>query len=471
LADVTTAGGARRPLERLLEPRSVAVVGASRRADSLGGRLVPILRQHGYPGEVYLVNPSGEPIGGERTYSGVAELPAPVDLALVAVPAARVPEVLERCGERGIRHAVVLSSGFAERQDDTGIALQRALDDVRRRHGIRVLGPNCEGLLNVAGRVPLTFSPAVDLERALRRPPAAGSVAVLSHSGGLGFALFHDGTERGLRFSHVVSIGNECDVDAVELLDALVAGGRTSVVLGFVEGVRDLGRLAASMRRARDAGVALALAKVGRWPVGARASLAHTAHDVGDAASFERVVRRSGGLLAGDQEELVDLGLALTRAPRWRAGGVGIIAISGGAGAWAADTCCDHGLDVPPLGAPARRTLAASIPPYGSSANPVDITAAALSLGGLVATLEILAGLDEIGAVLIVGSFAGPAQLRLEGEGLRRVAAAAGKPVVVYSYTRPGPESVELFTRAGLAWYPSARRAARVLAALRQTAP
>ncbi len=462
------SGSAEPPaLERLLAPRSIAVIGASRRADSLGGRLAPILRQHGYPGEVFLVNPTGEPVGGEPTYRNVDELPGPVDVALVAVAAALVPAVLERCGERGIANAVVLSSGFAERLDEVGTTLQRELDAVRERYGMRVLGPNCEGLLNVAARVPLTFSPAVDLERALRRLPDPGTVAVVSHSGGLGFALFHDGNERGLRFSHVVSSGNECDVDAVDLLDAIVAEGRTAVCLAFVEGVRDLTRFSGAMQRARDAGVAVALAKVGRWPAAARAALAHTAHDVGDQAAFERVVRETGGLLAEDQEDLVDLGLGLARAPRWRSGGVGIIAISGGGGAWAADACYDHGLEVPELDAAVRAELAALMPAYGSPANPVDITAGALATGGLVAPLEILGGLDGIGAVMIVGSFGGPNQLRLEGEGLRAVAAAAGKPVVVYSYTRPGPESVQLFSEAGLAWYPSARRAARVLAALR----
>ncbi len=460
------AGGAR-SLDRLFNPRSVAVVGASRRTDSLGGRLAPILRQHGFPGRVHLVNPSGESIGGEPTCRSVAELPEPVDVALVAVAAAHVPAVLEACGERGIGHVIVLSSGFAERLDDVGRTLQQELDAVRRRYGMRLLGPNCEGLLNVAGRVPLTFSPAVDLERALRRLPEPGDVSVVSHSGGLGFALFHDGSERGLRFRHVVSSGNESDLDTVDLLEAIVADGGTSVCLAFVEGVRDLERFSAAMEHARDAGVAVALAKVGRWPAAARASLAHTAHDVGDQAAFEAVARAAGGLLAGDQEDLVDLGLGLARAPRWHEGGVAILSISGGAGAWAADAVYDAGLELGELPAAVSAELASMMPAYGSAANPVDLTAGALATGGLVAALEAVAPLAQIGAVLITGSFGGPTQLRLEGEGLRRVAAASGKPVVVYSYTRPGPESVELFSEAGLAWYPSARRAARVLAALR----
>lgn len=455
-------------LWRMLAPRSVAIVGASRRSDSLGGRILPILRQHCFSGELYLVNHSGEMIGGEPTYRSVADLPREVDVAVVVVAAEAVAGVLDQCGRRGIRQAIILSSGFAERLDDVGRARQADLEAARARHSLRVLGPNCEGLLNVPDRTPLTFSPTADLDRTLRRLPQAGRTAVVSQSGGLGFAVFNDGTERGLGFSYVVSTGNESDVDVLDVLELLVSDASTSVVLSFIEGVADLERLAIIAHRARGAGVMLVFAKVGRSAAGARAALAHTAHDVGDSADFERTVTAAGGILARDQEDLVDLALGFDRAPRWARGGVGILTISGGAGAWAADACTDHGLDVPLLEAGVQARLRALMPAYGSPANPVDVTAGALSIGGLVEPLEILCSLDEIGAVLIVGSFGGPKQLELEGEGLRRAAARSGKPVIISSYTRPGLDSIEQFSEAGLAWYPSSARAVRVLAALRR---
>ncbi len=454
-------------LWQMLEPRSVAVVGASRREDSLGGRILPILRQHGFPGEVYPVNPSREQIGGERSYASVSELPAVPDLALVVVAARAVPGVLEECAAAGVRHAVVLSSGFAERRDGTGAELQAALDAARRRSGMRILGPNCEGFINVPARAPLTFSPTVDLERALRRLPAPGDIAIVSQSGGLGFSLFNDGTDRELRFSHVVSTGNECDVDATEVLGLLAGDAATSVVLCFVEGLADPRRFAETARRARLAGTAVVLAKVGRSGAAARAALAHTAHDVGDEAAWSEAAGAAGCLVATDQEELVDLGMALSRAPRWGSGGVAVLTISGGAGAWAADACAAQGLEVPLLDAATRASLRELMPPYGAPDNPVDVTAGALATGGLVRPLEILLRRPEIGAALVVGSFGGPKQLEIEGEELGRVVAGSGKPVVVYSYTRPGSESVELLGQAGLAWYPTPARAARALAALR----
>lgn len=450
----------------MFSPGSVAVVGASRRPDSLGGRILPILRQHGYAGAVYLVNPSREPIGGEPTYASIAELPAVPDVALVVVAAKAVPGVLEECGQAGIRHVVVLSSGFAEQRDEAGEGLRAAFEDVRRRYDMRVLGPNCEGFVNVGGRAPLTFSPTADLERALRKLPAPGRVAVVSQSGGLGFALFNDGTERALGFSHVVSTGNESDVDVLDVLELVVGDEATSVVLCFVEGLRDPERLVAIAGRARERDVTLVFAKVGRSAASARAALAHTAHEVGDAAAWDDVMRRAGCVVASDQEELVDLGLGFARAPRWSSGGVAILTISGGAGAWAADACADHGLEVPLLADGVAERLRGFMPAYGAASNPIDVTAGALSSGGLAEPLELVLDLPEVGAVLLVGSFGGPKQLELEGAALRRAADAAQKPVIVYSYTRPGQASIELFAETGLAWYPSSSRAVRVLAAL-----
>jgi len=455
-------------LATMFNPRSIAIIGASRRADSLGGRIRPILRQHGYDGALYLVNPSRAPIDGEETFGSVLELPVVPDVALVVVGADGVAGVLEECGAVGIRHVVILSSGFGEQLDAVGARRQAAVDAVRRRYPMRVLGPNCEGFLNMARRAALTFSPTADLERALRAIPVPGPVAVVSHSGGLGFALFNDGTERELGFSHVVSTGNECDVDVLDVLELVVEDVRTTVVLCFVEGVADQERFAAIAGRAAARDMALVVAKVGRSAAAARAALAHTAHEVGDPDSWDALMDRTGCVVAADQEDLVDLGLGFARAPRWETGGIAILTISGGAGAWAADACTARGLEVPVLPPDVADRLSGLMPSYGSASNPIDVTAGALSTGGLAEPLEIVLERPEIGAVLLVGSFGGPKQLELEGDALRRVAKASKKPVVVYSYTRPGAASVERLAQAGLAWYPSSSRAARVLAALRR---
>lgn len=449
-----------------LRPGSVAIVGASRDPDALGGRLLPILRAHGYPGRIFLVNPSGATIGGEPSYQSVDDLPEPAELAVVVVAAARVAETLEACGRRGIGKAIVLSSGFAEEAGPDGRERQEALQSVARRHGILVLGPNCEGFANLAARTPLTFSPAIDFERALRRPPVPGSVAVVSQSGGLGFALFNDAMERHLAFSHVVTTGNEAGLDALDVLGALVEEPATTVVLCFLEGVSDPDRLRRIAGRARETGTVVVAAKVGRSAAAARASRAHTAHEVGDAAAFDRLVADAALVPAADQEELVDLGMAFSRAPSFSGGGVGVLTISGGAGAWAADALASAGFEVPELDPALQDALRAYMPAYGAPANPVDLTARALAVAGLAPPLELLLASPDIGAVVLASSFGSPRSLEQEGAELRRVVAEAGKPVVVYSYTRPSEESARLLAEAGLAWYPTPVRAARALAAL-----
>ncbi len=455
-------------LGRLFDPRSIAVVGASRDPETLGGRLLPILRQHGYPGAVHLVNPSGAPIAGEPTHPSVATVPGPVDLALVVVAARRVPEVLEQCGTKGVGAAIVLSSGFSEQDGGEGDRLQREVAAIARRYGMAVMGPNCEGFLNVAGHVPATFSPAVDLERALEAAPQPGGVAVVSQSGGLGFALFNDGTERKMRFSYVITTGNEADLDYLDALDFLVANGRSPVVLCFLEGLGDLGRFRDVAARARSTGTRLVVAKVGRSAAAARAALAHTAHEVGDPELSAEALSAPGVIAVSDQEELVDVGLALSRAPCWHGGGVAVVSISGGAGAWAADACFAAGLDVPIFDEELQVQLRRFMPPYGGAANPVDLTAQALATGGLAPPLELALGSPAVGAAMLVGSFGSPKQLQLEGDALGELVARSAKPIVVYSYTRPSAASVERFAEAGLAWYPSPARAARALAALRE---
>ncbi|NMH81664.1 CoA-binding protein, partial [Pseudonocardia xinjiangensis] len=267
----TRAGGpagptspvARGPLdiERLLRPASVAIIGASADEAVISGIPQRVLAQHGYFGAVYPVNPRYTEIDGVTCYPDITTVPGPVDVVLVVVNASRVVDVLEACGQSGVRFAVVISSGFAEQSD--GAERQRELAEVCARHpGMRVLGPNAEGLINVVDDVPLGFSPTTDYRRGLVRLHR-GDVAVVSQSGGLGFALFNDGLSRGLGFSHVISTGNEIDVDLTDLAEALLADPATRVLLLFVEGVADPARLGALGARAGAAGKTVVVAKVG----------------------------------------------------------------------------------------------------------------------------------------------------------------------------------------------------------------
>lgn len=454
-----------KPLERLFAPRSVAVVGASPREDSIAGRPLRILQQHGFVGRVFPVNPNYDEVCGLRSYPDLAALPEPVDVALLVVNAARVVELVHSCTSAGVRYAVVIASGFAE-QDDAGRRAQDELAAVAARGGMRILGPNTEGFVSLHGHVPLSFSPTIDLDRGAD-PPLAGEVAVVSQSGGLGFSLFNDGQTRRLGFSHVVSTGNEADLDALDVLEFLVDDPQTGVVLLFVEGLRDPARLPDLALRAHAAGKPIVVAKVGRSVEARRASLAHTAHDAGDDAAYAELFRQCGLVRAEDPEEAVDLALAFSRARTPAGRRAGILTLSGGAGTWLADALVAEGFELPVLGAELQERIRALIPAYGSAANPVDATAQVLELaGGVAPVLELMLGADELDAVVLVTSLSSPGRLEHEAVRIRELVAASGKTLLVYSYTRPHSRSIELLRELDLAWFTSTGRTARALRAL-----
>ncbi|MGW4488299.1 CoA-binding protein [Amycolatopsis sp. NPDC004368] len=449
-------------LGSLLRPASIAIIGASATPDIISGLPQRILAQHRYAGAVYPVNPRYDAIDGLRCYPGIEAVPGPVDVALVVVNAERVNGVVAACGRAGVRFVVVISSGFAEQSD--GGARQRelrALCDAFPE--MRVLGPNAEGTMNIVDTIPLGFSPTINYDRGLSRL-ISGDVAVVAQSGGLGFALFNDGLGRGLGFSHVVSTGNEVDLDLADVAAHLVGDPATRVLLLFVEGLAAPERLAKIGLAARARGKHVILAKVGATAAGRRAALAHTAHDPGDAAEFARAVREGGIVTAVDQEALVDLAMVFsrTRTPAGRR--VGVVTTSGGAGTWLADDLVSAGLDVPVLGPAVQERLRALIPAYGSAANPVDTTAQVLSRGGVAPVLRLVADSGEVDVLVLVATLADAKQL--EREAVELTALASEVPLVVYSYTRPCARSLELAQELGIACFTSGRRTAAAVAAL-----
>jgi acyl-CoA synthetase (NDP forming) len=456
---------AENPLRRLFHPRSIAVIGASVREDSISGRPLRILRQHGYGGALYPVNPRYDELLGLRCYPDVASVPEAVDVALVLVNAKAVPRLVRDCVDAGVRFAVVVSSGFAE-QDDAGAAAQHELTELARTGAIRIAGPNAEGFVNLHGPVPLTFSPTVDLDRGAGRP-LAGDVAVVSQSGGLGFSLFNDGEARGLGFSHVVTSGNEADLDAVDYAEFLVDDEHTNVILLLVEGLREPERFAALADRALAVHKPLVVAKAGGSEPGRRAAAAHTAHDAGETRAWDELLARPGILRADDTEEMVDVAFALSRSPVPRGPRVGVLSLSGGAGVWLADALLAEGLEVPVLDLDLQERIRPLIPPYGSPANPVDVTAQILELpGGVAAVLELLLASAQVDMTILVTSLSAPTRLEHEAARFGELVRGSQKPLVVYSYTRPHARSLELLTKIGVAWYPSIRRTARALRAL-----
>ena len=450
-------------LERLLYPRAVAVVGASSRPTSPSGRPVKFLVDNGFTGRLYPVNPSHREIMGFRAYPTVRDLPEPVDVAVIAVPAAGVLSALEDCRTAGVPFAIVLSSGFAE----TGVAgakAETAIAGLTEDGLLRVLGPNCEGLCNVGDRLPLTFSPVID--RGLERLPAGRKIAVVSQSGGLGFALFDHGLARGQPFSHIVSTGNECDLEALEVCAALGDDDDTSVVCLIFEGLRAPAQLRGVSELLARSGKHLLALKLGTSGSGCRATLRHTAHDAGDSAEYSVLLRQYGVYECRSLSELLDAGHALSRSQPVLGERVGIISSSGGAGTLLADECERQGLEVPELSKVLQSQVAATMPAFGSPLNPIDITAQAVWGGGFAACVETLGGSGEVDVVALVTSLTVPGRLESELEALQSTINALAIPVIVYSYTDPHPDAIRLLGDLGVPLFASASASGHAVRAL-----
>jgi acetyltransferase len=419
-------------------PQSIAVLGASPDKGRIRGRLLHQLRENGFPGRILPINPSYQEIEGLQCYPSIGAVGEPVDLALVAIPAAGVAPALEDCAAAGVKNALIISSGFAE-EGGAASDMQRALVELTARTGLRACGPNCEGYFNALGRVATTFSPTVETKddgsRVLISPRRIG---VIAQSGGIGFALFDRGKAAGIGFSYVISTGNEADLGMAEFLDYMVEDANTHAVMLFCEAVRNGPGFIEALEKAHRLGKPIIAIKVGRTDAGTRAAASHTASLSGSYAAYHAIFERYGVIEAEDPDEAVAIaGLVLT-CPLPRGRRCGIVTPSGGGGAWMADTLSMHGLTVPALSAELQSGLRAVMPSYGASGNPVDVTAQGSNTRPAIMTaMETLARSDEIDMVVLISSLTSQTRVSLDADRIRAVAETCGKPVVLWSYTVP----------------------------------
>ena len=457
-------------LNALFWPRSIALVGASPDKSSIRGRIVEAVRQYGFDGPLYPVSRSYDCIDGLTAYPSVNALPEAVDLAIITIPAAYVPEALQACGERGVRGAVIISSGFAEERGANGIAREDAIRRVVARYDLAVLGPNGEGFLNAATPLAATFSPTVfDVENGLTPAHSTvGGIAVVSQSGGVGFSFFNRGRPKELRFSFVVSMGNEAGLEGLDVIDYLLDDPDTDVVLGFVEGFRTPAKFAPVASRAAALRKPLVLAKVGGSDAGARAAASHTASLAGSQRAYDAMFQRHGVVSGRDVDEMLDIaaGFAFFRGRLPKGKRVAILTPSGGAGIWLADVCEAHGLEVPPLDDQTRAAIDDLLPAYGTSRNPVDVTAQVIFHLGYAPVLALIAASPSIDAVLVAGSLGLLKYVKPQLDALTRLGRSIDMPVIFCAYTLAHPEAVALLARAGFPCLTSMPNAARAISAM-----
>ncbi|WP_407167385.1 acetate--CoA ligase family protein [Bradyrhizobium sp. ORS 111] len=434
------------PLDSFFAPKSIALIGASRDHEKIPGRLLAMLRKNGYPGKLYPINPNYDEIDGLTCFKSIAEIGAPVDLAVIVIPARAVLAALEQCAAVGVKNAVIISSGFAEEGGDSA-AMQDAIAALARRTGMRISGPNAEGFYSQVQKVAATFSPTVDV-----KPDAPDLVAsqrrigIVAQSGGIGFAIYHRAKALGVALSYVVSAGNESDLGAGEFLDYMVQDPSTDVILLFIEGIRDVDKFMAAAKRAAELRKPVIVTKVGRSGAGERAAASHTASMAGWSAAYDAVFAKYGFIVSNDLDEAVTIAAVLTTSPVPKGDRVAVLTVSGGAGIWGADTVSMQGLRVPELSTAVQGQIKQWMPSYGAAGNPVDVTAQGVSSGGLQKSIELFDSSDEVDATLVVLSLSSETRMPFKEAELKPVIAAQRKPVVFYSYTLPS-----LFARRELA--------------------
>jgi len=356
-------------LAAFLHPRSVAVIGASRRRGTIGGEIFHNLIHYGFAGPVYPVNPATKVVQSVAAYPSLAAIPDEVDLAVVVLPADRVIEAARQCAAKGVRALVVISAGFAETGRE-GAARQAELVRVCRAAGMRLVGPNCMGVANTdpAVRLNATFAP-------LAPPP--GRVGFLSQSGALGLAVIDLATSLGLGISSFVSVGNKADLSGNDLISYWASDPRTDLVLLYLESFgnpRRFFRLAREVGRAKP----IAVVKSGRSKAGARATSSHTgALIAGSDVTVDALFRQSGVIRTDTLEQLFDVASLLSSQPPPRGPRVGIVTNAGGPAILCADACEAEGLTVPVLAEATQKRLRGFLPPEAGLGNPVDLVASA----------------------------------------------------------------------------------------------
>ena len=405
----------------LLEPKSIAVIGASRSPGSIGHEVFMNLLKGDFEGPVYPINPNTPQVGSVPTYSSVSLVPGPVDLAIVAIPSNLVIEAAKQCVAKAVKGLVVISAGFGE-TGAVGAALERELVEITRNAGIRLVGPNCMGIANMnpGVRMNATFSPVA---------PKPGPVAFMSQSGAVGIAVLQWASKLGLGISSFVSVGNKADVSGNDVIEYWEQDADTSVILLYLESFGNPKKFARLARRITRSKPIIAV-KSGRSMAGKRAALSHTAAASTSDVAVDALFRQAGVVRVDTLEELFEVAQILAHQPLPRNSNVAIVSNSGGPGILAADACEAAGLAVVSLSNDTQESLRAILSPHASATNPVDMVASATA-ENYEQAVRLVAQDDNVGAVLVIFTPTLVANPRDVYEAVARVSAGTDKPIVV----------------------------------------
>jgi acetate---CoA ligase (ADP-forming) len=455
------AGGdtASHPLYPLFYPRSVAVVGASPRG-GYGLRAITALTSSGFSGPIYPVNPNYDTIADLRAYPTIGAIPEPVDVVAIAVPSLAVPGVVKQAIDAGAKGGIAFGSGFAE-TGEAGQALQAELRAICSDR-FPLIGPNCLGVMSYLGGAALWAIP-------ITHPGRAGAVGLVSQSGNMALTMM--ASSRGLHFAHVVSVGNQAVVDAVDVMSFFLAESKIRVIAAVIEGLGDVNRFRRIAAQAAERGVPIVALKLGRSEKASRAAVAHTGSLTGSDQLYDALFRQCGVLRVDDVDELMETAKLLSADPRANGAGLGVFASSGGECGLISDLAAESGVDLPDLQPDTREELLGILPPFANPLNPLDITASGWGNRDIYANVATLLaatpGVDIVACMGDTTRSSGP--LEATGwdkmiDGLADARERTDKPIAVINVISDvAYEMADALDAQGIIHLSSARNAARAI--------
>jgi acetyltransferase len=428
-------------LEPLLQPKSIAIIGASNDITKPAGLPLYFVLKHNYKGKIFPVNPKREEVQGVKCYPGILDIPDEVDAVLIVVPAADVPDMLRQCAQKGVKAAVIAVSGFAELGGE-GKKRQDEIDEIVRISGIRICGPNTNGLLNVYGKVSLGYSYAQEIV-------IPGRLAYVTQSGALLSASAPRLAARGIGFSYFIASGNQADLETFDYARYIIDDPNTDVLAIYVEGFKDPEKFLDVADLALQRGKPLVMIKVGRSEVAAKAAMGHTGSLVGSDTVFDAICKQKGVIRVDDFDDLIATALTFLKCPLPRGNRVGMVSTSGGAMSLVGDHAIGGDLRFPDLSAKTKEEAAKIIPAYGEMKNPFDIGAA-----GATATrdaelckqaVELLVNDENIDIIVAAVTPIDPRGTQNFISAVVEVSKATDKPVILFcpmAYLREAEEKI-----------------------------
>ncbi len=444
--------------DKLFSPKSVAIIGASQKALSIGNVITKNLLKYEYKGPIYPINPKADEILGVKAYPSILDVPGEVDLAHLSIPAKFAPMAMDECGKKGVKFVIINSAGFKEVGEE-GLAIENETVAVAKKYGIRVFGPNCQGVINtdpdVKAYCDFTFT-----------YPEPGHISIVAQSGGVGAVFMQSIHDLGVGMRFYASNGNACDISIPEILRYYGDDEKTRAIILYAEGFADPGEFMEAAREVAAKKPVLGM-RAGRTAEGAKAAVSHTGGLAGVGLSTELIFKKTGILTFRDMEEMCQAAVALSSQPVPKGNRVGLITDTGGPAIIATDELVDAGLKIPELSDTAKATLKEQLLPQASLRNPIDVVATA-GAPHYRAALDVLMGEDDIDSVYI--NFVTPPFVDTEAvaKEMAEVSKQKIKPIVC-NYMTDKPQwtgTTALMKEGGIPCYDYAEMAAKALAAL-----